>query len=111
MKLVRYGPAGKEKPGIIDKNGAWFSYQGERIGQGRDQACDFLRQNGRLVADLEERVRLHFGLVPEARPNPDSSPELREAAAAEEHAKGEAEGGANGGIKRHKTKAPAAARN
>ncbi|MBC7794516.1 MAG: recombinase RecA, partial [Clostridia bacterium] len=50
--------------GIIDKSGAWYSYRGERLGQGRDQSRDFLKNNEAIGTDIEERVRLHFGLVP-----------------------------------------------
>src|SRR5687767_12370502 len=53
--------------GIVDKSGSWYSYQGTRIGQGREQALDFLKQNQQLASDIEERVRLHFGLVPDPR--------------------------------------------
>jgi recombination protein RecA len=51
---------------IIDKSGSWFSYQTQRIGQGRDQATEFLRQNPNIARDVEERIRLHFGLVPDS---------------------------------------------
>jgi recombination protein RecA len=48
--------------GIIDKAGSWFSYQSERIGQGREQALEFLRNNPAKAADIETRIRQHFGL-------------------------------------------------
>ena len=50
--------------GIIDKAGSWYSHQGERIGQGRDQSCKFLSDNSDLCQSIEERIRIHFGLVP-----------------------------------------------
>ena len=50
--------------GIVDKSGSWFSYKGERLGQGRDQARDFLKANDAIARELEERVRMHFGMVP-----------------------------------------------
>ncbi len=50
--------------GIIDKAGSWYSYQGERIGQGREQSKETLKSNTRMASDIEERIRLHFGLVP-----------------------------------------------
>jgi recombination protein RecA len=93
--------------GIVDKAGSWYSYQKERIGQGREQSKEFLRNNPRMTGDIEERVRLHFGLVPE--PSQADAPQESEAdqeavatasAAAEAHAKGEAKGGGNGAIKR-----------
>ena len=51
--------------GIIDKSGAWFAYKSERMGQGREQSKAFLQQNPALMTEIEERVRLHFGLVPQ----------------------------------------------
>ncbi len=51
--------------GIIDKAGSWYSHQGERIGQGREQSCKFLSENNELRNSIEERIRLHFGLIPE----------------------------------------------
>jgi recombination protein RecA len=48
--------------GVIEKSGAWYSYSGDRIGQGRDNACDFLRENPRLMAELEQKVRGALGL-------------------------------------------------
>jgi recombination protein RecA len=53
--------------GIVDKSGSWFSYKGERLGQGRDQARDFLKANDGIASDIEERVRLHFGMVPQPK--------------------------------------------
>ncbi|MCB9654840.1 MAG: recombinase RecA [Deltaproteobacteria bacterium] len=50
--------------GIIDKSGAWFSYSGNRIGQGRDNARAFLSENKELATDVELKIRRHFGLVP-----------------------------------------------
>ena len=44
------------KKEMIDKSGAWYSHQGERMGQGRDQAKQFLRDNPALMADLRERI-------------------------------------------------------
>ncbi|MEZ0313599.1 MAG: recombinase RecA [Myxococcota bacterium] len=55
--------------GIIDKSGAWYSYRGERLGQGRDQSRDFLKANEPIANDIEERVRLHFGMVPSTAPS------------------------------------------
>ena len=51
--------------GIIDKSGSWYSYRGDRLGQGREQSSNFIRSNPEVMKDIEERIRLHFGLVPE----------------------------------------------
>jgi len=42
---------------IVDKSGSWFSYKGERIGQGRENAKDFLEKNPAIMAEVEERIR------------------------------------------------------
>ena len=42
---------------IVDKSGAWFSYQGERIGQGREKARDFLLENRDILDTIEKKVR------------------------------------------------------
>jgi recombination protein RecA len=50
---------------IVDKSGSWFSYQGERIGQGRENAKNFLKDHPEMVADIENKVRLGYGLAVE----------------------------------------------
>ena len=47
---------------IVEKSGAWYSYGGERIGQGRENARSFLKEHPDLVADIERKVRLGYGL-------------------------------------------------
>lgn len=51
---------------IVEKAGAWFSYNGERIGQGRENAKKFLRENPAVAATIENAVRENAGLVAEA---------------------------------------------
>ncbi len=48
---------------IIDKSGAWYSYNGERIGQGRENAKTFLKEHPELAADIDRKVRAGFGLA------------------------------------------------
>ena len=50
--------------GIVDKAGAWFSYSGERIGQGRDNVREYLREHPAMAIDIENRVREKLGVVP-----------------------------------------------
>ncbi|RYF03836.1 MAG: hypothetical protein EOO40_11810, partial [Deltaproteobacteria bacterium] len=52
--------------GVVDKAGSWYSYQGDRIGQGREQSMEFLRKNLGRAHELEERIRQHFGLAQRA---------------------------------------------
>ena len=45
--------------GIIDKKGAWFSYKGQRLGQGRDAVRDELKKNTKLLDEIEALVLQH----------------------------------------------------
>lgn len=47
---------------ILEKSGAWYSYGGERIGQGRDNAKKFLQENPSITAEIENKVRAALGL-------------------------------------------------
>jgi recombination protein RecA len=51
---------------ILEKSGSWFSYKGERIGQGRENARQFLKENKDTLAKLEAEVRKALGLTPTA---------------------------------------------
>jgi recombination protein RecA len=52
------------KHGIVEKSGAWYSYSGERIGQGKENVRDFLIQNPDIAAEIETRIRAE--LLPSA---------------------------------------------
>jgi recombination protein RecA len=47
---------------IVDKAGAWYSYNGERIGQGKDNAREFLRENPDIAREIENRIRESLGV-------------------------------------------------
>jgi recombination protein RecA len=49
---------------ILEKSGSWFSYKGERIGQGRENARAFLKENKDTLAKLDAEVRKSLGLIP-----------------------------------------------
>jgi recombination protein RecA len=51
---------------IIEKSGTWFAYNGERLGQGRENAKQFLKENGEIFRALEDRLRRELGLVRDA---------------------------------------------
>ncbi len=55
------------KANIVEKSGAWFSYRGERIGQGRDNAKNYFKLHPEFMDDIEEQVRDHFGLPPKKK--------------------------------------------
>src|SRR5687767_1506724 len=48
--------------GIIDKSGAWYSYNGQKIGQGRENAKMFLKDNPAMMAEVEEKVKVVLGV-------------------------------------------------
>ncbi|RBW57870.1 recombinase RecA [Ruegeria sp. A3M17] len=50
------------KAGVVEKSGSWFSYGDERIGQGRENAKQYLRDNSRIALDIEDKIRAAHGL-------------------------------------------------
>jgi recombination protein RecA len=48
---------------IVEKSGAWYSYNGERVGQGRENAKAFLQDHPDMMAEIDHKVRLGYGLV------------------------------------------------
>ena len=65
---------------IVEKSGAWYAYNGEKIGQGRDNAREFLRENPDLAREIENKVRESLGIA--------LLPAALEAAPADKPAKG-----------------------
>jgi recombination protein RecA len=45
------------KLGLIDKAGAWYAYQGNKIGQGKSNACSFLNENPKITKEIEDQIR------------------------------------------------------
>jgi len=62
------------KLGIVDKSGAWYSYQGDRIGQGKENVRIFLKENRDIAEDIEARIRDQVFPKPESRA-PDANKE------------------------------------
>ncbi len=56
--------------GLVEKSGAWYAFEGERIGQGRENARDFLREHKDIAAKIEAQVREKFGIKPERAVGP-----------------------------------------
>ena len=50
------------KAGVVEKSGSWFSYGDERIGQGRENAKTYLRENTRVALEIEDKIRAAHGL-------------------------------------------------
>ena len=63
---------------IIEKSGAWFAYNGSKIGQGRENAKQYLADNPDILAEVEEKVRTKYGLAPahEGLPQREEEPKL-----------------------------------
>jgi recombination protein RecA len=55
---------------IVEKSGSWYSYKGERIGQGRENARAFLKENKDTMAKLDAEVRKALGMIPSAASEP-----------------------------------------
>jgi recombination protein RecA len=56
--------------GIIEKSGAWYSYNGDRIGQGKDNAREYLRERPALALEIENRIRERVGIAPRTGERP-----------------------------------------
>nr|MCR4891863.1 recombinase RecA [Lachnospiraceae bacterium] len=56
------------KLNIVNKAGAWFSYKGEKIGQGRENAKNYLEEHADVCAEVEHMVRVHFGMEQDDSP-------------------------------------------
>jgi recombination protein RecA len=74
------------KAGIIEKSGAWFSFGGERIGQGRENTKAFLKEHAKVADQIEKAVRQNAGLIVDKMLQ--APPEVDEAADAEEGPEG-----------------------
>ncbi len=53
------------KAGIVEKSGSWFSYNSQRVGQGRENAKQFLRDNPDMANEIEAAIRQNAGLIAE----------------------------------------------
>ena len=54
------------KAGIVDKAGAWYSYEGTRIGQGKDNVREYLRENPAMAMEIENKIREDLGIIQRA---------------------------------------------
>src|SRR4030081_1517860 len=53
------------KAGVVEKSGAWFSYDSQRLGQGRENAKNFLKNNPQIAERIEQEIRENSGLIAE----------------------------------------------
>jgi recombination protein RecA len=70
---------------VLEKSGSWYAYKGEKIGQGKDNAREFLRENPALSFEIENLVREAVGIrvLPSPEGEPAKAPAKARAAAAE----------------------------
>ncbi len=68
------------KTAIVEKSGAWFSYDSQRIGQGRENSKQFLRDHPEMAASIEKRIREQAGVVANALMIPPDDQEAADAA-------------------------------
>ncbi len=66
-ELIDLGVTG----GIVEKSGSWFSYNSQRLGQGRENAKQFLRENEEIAQEIELAIRQNAGLIADAILDPD----------------------------------------
>jgi recombination protein RecA len=59
--------------GVVSKSGAWYTYGDDRLGQGREAAKEYLRENAEARDEIENKVRVILGLVPEAAADADQA--------------------------------------
>ena len=67
--------------GVLEKSGAWYSYAGERIGQGKDNAREYLKQNPEVAREIEDMIRAKLLTAPVVRGGAESQAEAAEAEA------------------------------
>jgi len=47
---------------LIDKSGAWYAYKGDKIGQGKDNAREYLREHPEIAVEIEAKIRVNVGV-------------------------------------------------
>ncbi|ERK71647.1 MULTISPECIES: recombinase RecA [Leifsonia] len=59
--------------GIVKKSGAWYTYEGDQLGQGKENSRNFLITNADIAAEIENKIKIKLGIIPD--PNPVAVPE------------------------------------
>lgn len=68
---------------VVNKSGAWYAYEGNKIGQGRENAKQYLKDNPAVCEEIEQKVRKHFSLTKEEAEEPKSEEKISKKKAAE----------------------------
>ncbi len=66
------------KGNVVEKSGSWFSYNSQRLGQGRENAKQFLKENSEIAEEIELAIRQNAGLIAEAIIDPEGSEDVLE---------------------------------
>lgn len=74
LELVELGV----KAGIIDKSGAWYAYGSQKIGQGKEAARRFLKENRDVAIEIEDKIRGKSAVVADAMYSPPSDDEAKD---------------------------------
>lgn len=53
---------------VVEKSGAWYSYKGERLGQGRENSKQFLIENPDIASEIDQQIRVYYDLIDEIKP-------------------------------------------
>ena len=69
-EIVELGVAHK----LVEKSGSWYAYNGEKIGQGKDNAREFLKNNPQIAEDIEAKVRAAVNVPLQQRPKSAAEP-------------------------------------
>ena len=69
---------------IIVKSGSWYSYGGSKIGQGRENAKQYLKEHPEILEEVSQNVRAHYGLTGDGQNGVDAGQKPEETAAASE---------------------------
>ena len=56
---------------IVEKSGAWYAYKGEKIGQGKENAKQYLKENPKIAEEINKKVRTHYGISKEEKTKKD----------------------------------------
>jgi recombination protein RecA len=54
--------------GVVDKSGAWYAYGGDKIGQGRDNTREYLKEHPEMAREIENKIRAHYGVNSRTEP-------------------------------------------
>ena len=64
------------KLGLVDKSGAWYGYNGDRIGQGKSNSCRYLAEHPEIMQEIEAEIRKQLLSVPDAKPAAEKAAEI-----------------------------------